>query len=410
MQLNELENALIERMEMYHSSGVSDEEIRRFCPQLMEDTGDFDASAARRALLRRGFKPSLVVPFAYRPFDNRWLYWESSKLLNRPRPEYFPHVFDGNLWLAAVQQNRKSYDPPFAERRLGCIHIIERSANMFPSLLRDWPATDHLFAEGAEETRRLGDYFANLTDVALAYLDTLKGVADAPLLFRHVIAVLHAPGYASENAGALRQDWPRLPLPATRADLVASAELGQCVAALLDPETPVGGVSAGRVRTELKLIGVATKVAGGQFGGADFAVTARWGLVGKGGVTMPAIGRKTERPFSREEIAGLGETGTQLLGPDTVDVYLNDAAYWRNVPRRVWEYKLGGYQVLKKWLSYREQAILGRPLSVDEVGYVTQVARRIVALVLMGPDLDENYRRVKARPSVFAQSPAPASE
>ena len=49
-----------------------------------------------------------------------------------------------------------------------------------------------------------------------------------------------------------------------------------------------------------------------------------------------------------------------------------------------------------KWLSYREESILGRPLSVDEVGYVTHVIRRIAALVLLGPELDENYRRVKA--------------
>ena len=33
----------------------------------------------------------------------------------------------------------------------------------------------------------------------------------------------------------------------------------------------------------------------------------------------------------------------------------NDTAYWRNGPPKVWTYKLSGYQVLKKWLSYREQ-------------------------------------------------------
>ena len=36
------------------------------------------------------------------------------------------------------------------------------------------------------------------------------------------------------------------------------------------------------------------------------------------------------------------------------DLYLNDASYWRNVPARVWDYTIGGYQVIKKWLSYRE--------------------------------------------------------
>src|SRR5206468_4247713 len=85
----------------------------------------------------------------------------------------------------------------------------------------------------------------------------------------------------------------------------------------------------------------------------------------------------------------------ERLGPTTCDIYLNDAAFWKNVPIQVWNYTLGGYQVLKKWLSYREQALLGRPLQVDEVSYFGQVVRRIAALLLLGPELDANYRRIK---------------
>ena len=59
----------------------------------------------------------------------------------------------------------------------------------------------------------------------------------------------------------------------------------------------------------------------------------------------------------------------------------NNRAYWRNVPANVWLYKLGGYQVLKKWLSYRELAILKRPLKPDEVQHFTDTARRIGAIL-----------------------------
>ena len=38
--------------------------------------------------------------------------------------------------------------------------------------------------------------------------------------------------------------------------------------------------------------------------------------------------------------------------------------------------------MLKKWLSYRERAILGRPLTPDEVQHFTATARRIAALLL----------------------------
>jgi len=75
---------------------------------------------------------------------------------------------------------------------------------------------------------------------------------------------------------------------------------------------------------------------------------------------------------------------------------LNNVAHWSNIPLRVWEYTIGGYQVIKKWLSYREDKLLGRPLTKHEVRYVQEMARRIAAIVLLEPELDENYRSAKA--------------
>ena len=97
--------------------------------------------------------------------------------------------------------------------------------------------------------------------------------------------------------------------------------------------------------------------------------------------------------------AGLGLSYDQLtahLGGACYDVYLSDLAYWRCVPARVWKYTIGGYQVMKKWLSYRERALLGRDLRPDEARYVTEMTRRIAAILLLEPALDENYERVKA--------------
>ena len=69
------------------------------------------------------------------------------------------------------------------------------------------------------------------------------------------------------------------------------------------------------------------------------------------------------------------------LRETTFDIYLNSSAYWRNVLAVVWIYKLGGYQVLRKWLSYRERDILGRPLLPDEVQQFAFSVRRIAAIV-----------------------------
>ena len=110
---------------------------------------------------------------------------------------------------------------------------------------------------------------------------------------------------------------------------------------------------------------------------------------------MPSYGMLVERAYSPEERAAVGD-GIAQLGETTFDISLNDTAFYKNVPSRVWQYTLGGYQVLKKWLSYREFSLLGRPLRLDEVEYFSQVIRRIAALRLLGPELDANYAAVKA--------------
>ena len=197
-------------------------------------------------------------------------------------------------------------------------------------------------------------------------------------------------------------------MPDSRDALLASAALGRQVAALLDPETPVSGVTSGALRPELRPLGVIAHAGGGQIdpNSDDLAVTAGWGHAGQGGVTMPARGKSASREYAPEERAALEagaaalgiplETVLACLGETTRDLYLNNAAYWRNVPERVWTYTIGGYQVMKKWLSYRERPLLGRSLTQEEVREVTNMARRIAALLLLEPQLDENYRTVKA--------------
>ena len=131
------------------------------------------------------------------------------------------------------------------------------------------------------------------------------------------------------------------------------------------------------MRSELAAIAVPATADGRNMTGADFALTAGWGRYGTGGAVMPGQGRVTERPCTAAERAAC-----PTLGAKTFDVHLNDRARWTNVPAAVWTYRLGGYQVLKKWLSYRERAILDRPLLPDEVQHFTDTARRIAAILL----------------------------
>jgi hypothetical protein len=57
---------------------------------------------------------------------------------------------------------------------------------------------------------------------------------------------------------------------------------------------------------------------------------------------------------------------------------------------------MGGHQVLKKWLSYREAKLLGRAITPDEAHYVRDMGRRIAAICLMQPQLDAIYAAIKS--------------
>ena len=77
---------------------------------------------------------------------------------------------------------------------------------------------------------------------------------------------------------------------------------------------------------------------------------------------MPGQGRVVKRTHTTDEQSALGNA-TARIGETKFDICLNDRACWRNVPSNVWSYKLGGYQVLRNWLSYRERGVLGMPLT-----------------------------------------------
>ena len=374
---------LRKRIGDYFNAGLSHEDMERLYPLSMRNPRGYSSRSVREALVRLGGPDEEnIIRYAYRPFDIRWLYWEArEKLVDRPRPEYKPHAFEGNLWLSAVSRLRRdSTEPQVAiTSQLASLHLNEWGASMFPAWLRD----EGLALDGGGEQRR-----PNLADAAQRYLERLGlGVED---LFHHTLAVLHDPSYRTANAGALRMEWPRIPLPGwpdsdtpeVAEEMAASAARGRELAALLDPDTLVPGVTEGAPRADVAHLAVPSTTDGTNTTSDDLARTAGWGYFGQGEAVMPGQGQAVERPRTASEQAVLGGAA-HTLDDTTFDVYLNDRAYWRNVPTAVWRYKLGGYQVLKKWLSYREQRVLGRTLLPEEVQNFTDTARRIAAILML---------------------------
>ena len=376
------------RVADYFDPDLSHDEIAQRYPDAMKHSSGFvvsDAHIVRDKLLVRGDPNDTgFVRFAYRPFDVRWLYWEAGHgLLGRPVPSYRPHVFKGNLWLVLQNKARPDLSPPLVISNLGDLNQMNSGVYCVPV----WLGADGLGANDSEASHR-----PNLSGTAQRYIDHLG--ASVEDLFHHVVAVLHDRAYNELNADALRAEGPRIPLPgwptpgsagilpvAGAADALAqSAARGRELARLLDPDTPVAGVTQAPLRVEMAAIAVPAKTDGRNMTGDDFGLTAGWGHFGSGDAVMPGQGRIVERAYTADERAALNGV-LSVLGETTFDVYLNARAFWRNVPAAVWGYKLGGYQILKKWLSYRERAILDRPLKPEEVQHFADTARRVAKIL-----------------------------
>jgi len=314
---------LEERIRTYLDPAVSDAEILRRWPSAMQSTAGFDATATRRSLQPKGFVPTQLIPFAYRPFDTRWLYWEpETKLLDRERTEYVTRVLSSEQAIVSQQKPRRRWSVPQVITEIGCLDLMDRGATIFPMVLHesvDWGLLESSTADNLSTQAQ--DYCAH------------SGTAVHELA-AHSLAIIHAPRYAAESAGALTQDWPRVPLPSSSDTLLQSVSLGARVVALFD------GTHKG-----LRLqFGVLSTIGNSPLDPVSgLAVNARWGIAGKGGITMPSTGKLAERDYTDDECAAIAETAESLgmvaeqaiglLGETCCDVYLNDVAYWRCVPR-----------------------------------------------------------------------------
>ncbi len=390
-------DVLEKRMRAYFDPAVTWAELEARNGGLTRNAARFDARKTRDKLLAtERFDPERLRRYAVRAFDNRWCYYLPVRpLWNEPRPRYWEQCWENAFFMTRFRSSASPEGVPcYWVTELSDDHFIVPDNACFPVWLRRLPQT--IKANGSNGVLAgMGEAVvtANLSPLARAYLQHLKlpdpdqDAETAELLWLHALAIGFSPTYARENADGIGQDWPRIPLPAERDALLASAELGRQIAALLDIDRPVTGVTAGKIRPELRTVGAMCRVGGGSINPDDgeLAMTVSWGYPGKDGVTMPGKGRIEPHPVEG------------AATEPACDLYLNEVAYWANVPRSVWEFTIGGYQVIKKWLSYREKAVLGRDLRLEEALYVTDLIRRLAALAALQPALDTGYAAARDR-------------
>ncbi len=171
----------------------------------------------------------------------------------------------------------------------------------------------------------------------------------AEKIFHYLYAVLHSPAYRQRYAAFLRTDFPRIPIPGSRALFDALAQLGSQLVQWHLLEHP----DASKI-----IAGHANPASATAFFGTD---------------------------FSLQKVAEKGKALAELSS-DVGKVFINASSGFANVRQGVWQHTIGGYQVLHKWLDDRRKA--GRTLSPDDITHWLRVYAALEATQTLMQQID----------------------
>jgi hypothetical protein len=68
-------------------------------------------------------------------------------------------------------------------------------------------------------------------------------------------------------------------------------------------------------------------------------------------------------------------------------LYINQQQYFEGIPPKVWQFKVGGYQVLDKWLKDRKKA--KRSLSFDDILHYQRVVVALKETMQIMSEIDD---------------------
>jgi predicted helicase len=313
---------------------LSIEEARRKY-DLGDDARDWKVSLAQDDIRTHGTGNSLITSVMYRPFDKRFTYYtgQTRGFICMPRPEVMSHIFNrDNLGFYTCRQTISgSWQHILATDSItdDC-YVSNKSRErdyLFP--LYTYPDTKNqqgsLFVE---KMPNLSSDFITAIREKLGYIPTPEAI------FYYIYAIFYSPAYRQRYAEFLKIDFPRMPL--TSNDKLFK-DLGVKGQALVDLH----------LMKSKKLNKLITKM-GGDGDNAFTEVTYKL----------------TEQR-----------------------VYINKNRYFEGIAPDVWEFKIGGYQVLDKWLKDRKKA--KRILSFDDVLHYQKVVVALKETMQLMGEIDQ---------------------
>jgi predicted helicase len=331
------EKELLKRINDLRETKFSDEELRKFYE--LEESQNWKLSNARKQIRSNSDWQSDLIPILYRPFDWRFCYFNHS-IVERPRREFIDHVAKkDNLCLCLGRQgiavNEDFWDLITVSNLPIDTNAFRRGGvSAFPLYLYPTEKRGLFDEESSARKPNFSDEFIKdfSAKLKLEFVSDGKGDLEKTFtpedIFNYAYAVFHSPTYRARYAEFLKIDFPRLPLTS-------------------NPDLFRYLVGLGSQLVELHLLEKDIESA----------------------VTFPEKG-SNEIEFVKYEDGR---------------VWINKTQYFDFVLESVWNFHIGGYQVLQKWLKDRK----GRTLSFDDLEHYSKIVAALNLTIEIMNVIDE---------------------
>jgi predicted helicase len=295
----------------------------------LKESDNYKLDKARQLLIKVDIE-SFIYPILYRPFDKRYIFF-SEIFCERLRKEVMNSLKLDNLALILSRQ----------QKEIGFKHCLVTDTigdgNTMSVNSREYNYYFPLYIYPNTENQQTNLFIEKTSNLSPKFLEPIKnklGKTPTPeKIFYYAYAIFHSPTYRSRYAEFLKIDFPRLPLTTNQTLFNSLAEKGEELVNLHLMKS-----------TTLKNL-----------------------------ITT----------FANE---GNNQVSEVTYNSELQRVYINKQSYFTDIPQHIWEFKIGGYQVLDKWLKDRKNA--NRVLSDDEIIHYQKIVVALTETLRLMQEID----------------------
>jgi predicted helicase len=335
------------RIETFKNLSIPDDFIEQ--SYKLKDTRSWKLIEKRKELTEDKDWSNKFQKILYRPFDVREIYY-SQLMVDWPRPEVMPNMLKDNLGIITARSNKSNHMDHFfvtdkiMETKCGesttqsCLFPLYRYSNndkkgLFENINREPNINSKLF-----------DMFVG---------EGLKPSPTPEQIFYYIYAILYSNIYRNKYSDFLKSDFPRIPFTSDKNMFKEMVKLGEELAAIHLLKSPHLDKTFSKF----------------EISGDNVVKKIQYSCVGAGS--------------SRPNSGG--------------NVFINDSQYFSCIPSAVWEYQIGGYQVMAKWLKDRK----GRALSLDDIRHYIRIAKALQLTIEIQLKIDKIYPQIEKKVILF---------